>query len=125
MCVFPFSASHFCPQWLVTGVLCALMAMSKLCLPVCHRQWITWTAGKSSCESVETLHHTCTHFIYSAHRCLYNFVTCIRTQNAAHSIIPGLCKLQIILDIYTNDFIAQSVKLSNIFLFFRVSDTNQ
>lgn len=65
---FPFSASHFHPQRLWTGVTCALMGESKLCLPVCHRQWITWNEGTTAARVWETLQHTCAHTSFSLRR---------------------------------------------------------
>lgn len=66
-CVFSIQCVTFPPAVAVTGVACALMGESKLCLPVCHRQWITWAQGTTAARAwrrfttlVHTLHLFCT-----------------------------------------------------------------
>lgn len=96
---FPVRCVTFPPALAVTGAACALMCKSKLCLPVCHCQWITWTAGTASAGGLEDASaHMRTHFIYCADRCLCTFGTCVHTRNTAHSIIPVLlCKSSVVL----------------------------
>ena len=93
--MFSIRCVTFPPALAVTGVARALMGESKLCLPVCHRQWITWTKGTTAARAwrrFTTLVHT--DFIYSAHRCLCFFLlTGIDTQHIAHFIIPHCVSL--------------------------------